>query len=223
MAPPDEIARPKPLNVNPPPPLKYGEDKVEEWTMFKQQYELFATISELGLREKEYQSAVFLHSIGNAGLKIYNNLVFANTEDKNDVKTIIKKIDGYIIGDTNETYERYKFNRRDQAEGETIDEYVAALRDLAKSCNFCSCPDLKESLLRDRIVLGIREDQVRKELLQKRKLSLDEAVDHCRSCEASSRAMRSITEKKETIHKVESRKQKKQRGKACYFCGGIHD
>ena len=72
-------------------------------------------------------------------------------------------------------------------------------------------------------MLGVREDQVRKELLQKRKLSLDEAVDHCRSCEASSRAMRLITEKKETIHKVESKKQKKQRGKVCYFCGGIHD
>ena len=166
---------------------------------------------------------MLLHSMGSVGLKIYNSLEFTDQEDKEEIKTIIKKMDEYIIGDTNETYERYKFNRRNQAEGENIDEYVAALKDLAKSCGFCACAGLKDSLLRDRIVLGVKEDQLRKELLLKRKLSLGEAIDHCRSYEASAQAMKGIVERKEAVNKMDAKKQpKKQKTMSCYFCGEMH-
>ena len=214
----------QPLDVNLPPPLKYGENKVEEWQLFKQQFGLYSTISELTERDEKYQTAVFLHSMGSVGLKIYNSLEFTDQENKEEIKTIIKKMDEYIIGNSNETYERYKFNRRNQAEGENIDEYVAALKDLAKSCGFCACVGLKDSLLRDRIVLGVKEDQLRKELLQKRKLSLGEAVDHCRSYEASAQAMQSIVDEKEAVHKIKMKRQYQtlKTKKTCYFCGEIH-
>ena len=45
------------------------------------------------------------------------------------------------------------FNLRKQRSGESIDDYVPNLRNLAKSCKFCDC--LGESLLRDRIVMGV--------------------------------------------------------------------
>jgi hypothetical protein len=56
-----------------------------------------------------------------------------------------------IHGKTNETYERYCFNKRDQEQGENIDTYVAALRTLVKTCNYGT---LEDSLIRDRIVSG---------------------------------------------------------------------
>ena len=96
------------------------------------------------------------------------------------------KMHDFIIGDTNETYEMIAYTNLtdgtrpgDQTEGENIDKYVADLKDLTRTCNFCSCADLKDSLLRDRIALGVRDDQLKKEMLQKRKLSLEEAIDHC--------------------------------------------
>ena len=73
------------------------------------------------------------------------------------------------MGATNEIYERNRFNKRDQEAGESIESYVATLRSLAKSCNYC---ELTDSLIRDRIVVGIRENSFRKKLLQGSKLTL---------------------------------------------------
>jgi hypothetical protein len=55
-------------------------------------------------------------------------------------------------------------NSRDQKEGETIEQYITVLRTLAQSCNFCTC--LGETLLRDRVVLAVKDNSVRKRLLQ---------------------------------------------------------
>ena len=56
--------------------------------------------------------------------------------------------------------------------------------------------------MRDRIVKGIRDSGTRKHLLQKRQLTLQAAVDICRSCEAASAKMKSIDDSVHKVHKV---------------------
>jgi hypothetical protein len=106
--------------------------------------------------------------------------VFANEGEANDVDNVIAKFENFCIG---ETYERYCFNKRDQEQGENIDTYVAALRTLVKTCNYGT---LEESLIRDRIVIGIRDNATRKKLLQDAKLTLNSCVDICRANEKTS-------------------------------------
>lgn len=67
-----------------------------------------------------------------------------------------------MIGETNATYERYLFNKHEQESGESFDAYLTNLLSLAKTCNF---GQLKENLIRDRIVIGIRDNSIRKKLL----------------------------------------------------------
>ena len=145
-----------------------------------------------------YQCAVFLHCIGPAGIKIYNGLEFAPAgpgnniaEDNEDIRTIIEKFDKYIIGETNETYERYVFNKREQKPEESVELCISALKDLIQSCNFCDC--MRDSLMRDRIVLGTCHNSTRKVLLQRRNISLKDAVDICRGSEVTKQQMTSIS------------------------------
>ena len=50
---------------------------------------------------------------------------------------------------------------------------------MVKTCNFCdNCID---SLIRDRIVLGVREKEARSALLKKRELTLKDAIDICKA------------------------------------------
>ena len=110
--------------------------------------------------------------------------------DTRDIATILKKFDEQIIGKLNETYERYKFNSRKQATGEQFDMYLTDLRHLAKNCNFCNC--LCDTLLRDRIVMGIHDNETRKRLLEMKDLTLDRCVGVCRAYEATETRMQSI-------------------------------
>jgi len=88
---------------------------------------------------------------------------FPNETEQKTLSKIVEKFDEFVIGEVNETYERYVFNRQNQGQDESIDAYIAALRSLAKTCGFCVC--LADSLLRDQIVLGVKNN-VRKRLLQ---------------------------------------------------------
>ena len=68
-------------------------------------------------------------------------------------------------------------------------QYVTSLRTLAKTCNF---GQLENDLIRDRVVMGIRDNTTRKKLLQVAKLSLSQCIDVCRSYEKTSQQLESM-------------------------------
>ena len=89
------------------------------------------------------------------------------------------------------------FNSRDQKEGEVIDVYVGELRTLAKPCNFCTC--LNDTLIPDRIVLGIRDGGTRKQLLRQGKLTLQKCIKIAKSDEVSNTQLKNNPHKKMSI------------------------
>ena len=77
--------------------------------------------------------------------------------------------------------------------GENIDAYVTDLKNKASLCEFST---LKDSLIRDRIVCGIRSDEVRARLLRDPDLTLVKAIDACRAAETSQTQLKGLTEEK---------------------------
>ena len=80
---------------------------------------------------------------------------------------VLRLMEHHCLGKTNIIYERFMLNRRAQAEGETIDQYLTALKELAKTCQY---GPMQDDILRDRVVVGIRDDGLRKQLLHKKDL-----------------------------------------------------
>ena len=195
-------------------------------------------IAQLDSKPPAYKVALFLHYIGVEALKIFNGFQFDCPEDKHNLVKIMEKFDEFTIGELNETFERYTFNSRNQSENETIDAYVTALRTLAKTSNFCDC--MRDSIIRDRIVLGIRDNRTRKRLLQERKLTLPKCIDLSKSSEATNSQLKTISgAQSEDVHSVKDKhpspkrrddKSKKGRewkpetnlSKTCKFCGKVH-
>ena len=178
------------------------------------------------------------HSIVIEAIRIFNGLKFSDGEDRNNMADVIKKFDQHFLGQTQEFFERFQFNRRNQESGESIDEYVSVLRNMAKTCGFCDC--MRELLIMDRILLGILDDKTREELLSTHDLTLVKALEICRAREAATIHMKAL--KNEEINKVKgTQKQKKPmkprdrtKGKQhqtettratikkCYFCKQVH-
>jgi len=82
------------------------------------------------------------------------------------------------------------FNGRQQEPCESFDTFVGDLRRLVHNCEYGT---VEESAIRDRFILGIRDDATRKKLLHSRKLDLTKAIDICRSLEATTRQLRAIS------------------------------
>src|SRR6218665_271847 len=163
-----------------------------------QKWKNYAVVTNLTQQSQKYQVALLLHIIGDGALKTYNGFNFTTSDDDRTVDENLTKFDEFAVGEVNETYERYLFHKRNQNDGETFESFLTALRLLIKSCNFCdNCID---SVLRDRIVLGIREAETRQLLLRERALTLEKAVDIFRAGETASTQSRAY--RTDTIHLV---------------------
>ena len=119
---------------------------------------------------------------------------FGNEEEKTDIDKVIELPDAYFIGETNEIYEAYLFNQRVQEVGESFDAFLTALRSLAKTCNFGA---MQDRMIRDRVVVGIRDNGTRKKLLAENKLTLNKCIDICRASETTSKQLKEMSHAEE--------------------------
>ena len=90
-----------------------------------------------------------------------------------------------------------------------MDAYVGELRTLAQSCNFCTC--LHDTLIRDRIVLGIRDGGTRKRLLRQGKLTLQKCIEIAKSDEVSNTKLKNMDQTTpEDVYKVNQKISSKE-------------
>ena len=85
--------------------------------------------------------------------------------------------------------QRFKFNTRNQAEGESIATYLAALRTLAEHCEY---RDSLKDMLRDRLVCGVLHEGTQKRLLYEKDLTYQKAVELAQSIELAEKDMKDI-------------------------------
>ena len=171
------------------PRLELISNLAKTWKSWKQLWDAYETVTGLNEKDSKLRVATFVTCIGPDALDIHNGLPFQNDEEKGDMNKILELWNSYCIGETNIIYERYKFNNRNQDLNESIDTYASALRALASTCDF---GELKDQLIRDRIVCGMQNNAVRRKLLQEPKLTLGRCLDVCRAAEATSAQIKAM-------------------------------
>ena len=157
------------LNLPLRQPLQLRGNTAVTWKRFRQAWNNYEIASCSKTQDKEFRTATLLTCIGQDALEIYDGLAFDNDDQRKDIDLVIQKLEEFCVGTTNEIYQRYVFNKRDQGVGESIGTYVASLRSLAKTCNYGA---LSDNLIRDRTVVGILDKGIRNKLLQESKLTL---------------------------------------------------
>ena len=216
-----------------PKQLPVTGNLAQHWRDWKQIWTSYEILSNLQVRDNKYRIATCITCIGADALRIYNSLPFDNDEDKSDMDKVLAAMEKYCLGETNVIYERFVFNQRAQQDEETFDQFLTALKELAKTCNFAAMHD---ELVRDRIVVGVKDYSVRKLFLQKKNLTLQECADMCRASESTNEKMKVMTSK-ETVHALQAQAQRKkaaeswrqERAKSsdkpqeCKYCGKSHD
>ena len=105
-----------------------------------------------------------------------------SSEEIKNYDTIVKKFDSHFVPQHNVIFERAKLNQRKQQTGETVNSFITDLYCLSEQCKYS---DLKDEMIRDRIVVGLldRKLSVSEKLQLDEKLTLHKAVEQCRQSE----------------------------------------
>ena len=103
------------------------------------------------------------------------------TADERKMYTDVKAgFDAFFVPKKNVIYERAKFNQCVQLLREMVDSFITALYGLAEHCKY---GQLRNELIRDRIVLGLRNFSLSEKLQLDRDLTLETAITKIRHSE----------------------------------------
>ena len=84
----------------------------------------------------EVHRDTFLYIMGPESDKIFHSLKFnvvnGTPESDENFETLTRKFDEYFVVKKNVIYERSLFQNRKQVQGETVEEFYRALRDLVR-------------------------------------------------------------------------------------------
>ena len=121
-------------------------------------------------------------------------LSFNLTEEDSKKYSVMKdKFESYFVKRKNIIYQRVNFNAREQEDGESVDTFITSLYSLAEKCVFVN---LYDDMIRDRIIVGIK-DTVLSELMQlDDDLTLEKTSKMVRQSEQVKQEQRDIREEK---------------------------
>ena len=176
-----------------PAPLSFEGNCAENWRIFEQEYDIFIAAAYHNAPKKT-RAFMLLNLAGSEAIERERSFTYKPAvitdggeivtpgETREDPAVLKQKFKEICDPRTNVTIERHAFNSRTQRSGESIQAYVADLRNKASTCQF---GELKEGMIRDRLVCGIQKDNVRKLLLREADLTLPKALSICQIHEIS--------------------------------------
>jgi hypothetical protein len=96
-----------------PAPLEFSGNIAENYKKFKQRVNICMTANGLHQKSEEVKVAIFLNTIGEEGIDIFNNFKLSD-EDQKKYDLIVKRFDEYLLPKKNVIYERFLFYKRVQ-------------------------------------------------------------------------------------------------------------
>ena len=148
-----------------------------------------------------------------------------STKSYDELKEVLNR---HLSPQPLEIAERFRFHKRNQREGESVQAYSVEIKRLSEHCNFG--PHLDQSL-RDRLVCGLRDTAIQKIPLQEADLTFQIAYDKAVALEMASRdatelhsnaSSSQLGQEVKSIHAMAKKPQPKGNFSACQSCGKIN-
>ena len=216
---------------------------LNEFSRWEQRWSDFCVTQHFSGQSSETQVAAFRSCLDDDLVRFLRQGIISvpDIADQSEatVAQLVVAIKSYIRTQQNPLLDRIKFFSRIQDVGESFDEYFASIKELEVACDFAvsescaSCKMSNEQTLRDRLVIGLRDNETRHKLLAISNLSLAEAVTLARAEEAarvtksglgasvSTNAVKSSykKQKQQKLQASNASNQTSSHGQRCSGCG----
>ena len=193
--------------------------ETDDWKSYWGRLQQFFVANEIS--DKVKQRAVFLSVCGSATYQLIRSLVAPGNPADKELAVLVKLVEDFVSPPSSSIVQRFHFNSRVQKDSETIMQYVAELRKVSEYCEFGTTLD---SMLRDRLVCGVRDVRLQRRLLAESNLTFSKALDLAVAAELAEKNVRDLqntqthTATQDQVHAVD----KEVNGIACHRCGGRH-
>ena len=188
---------PEPLNI-------YSNTLAEDYLKWRKQINVYLTACGADEKPKKVIKCIILNCAGPGIISAAKQFVYAEGEHEEDPGELLKKIAAYCNPQKHESLDAYLFWNIDWKPGTSFDYFLTELRSKADPCNFGT---MKDRLLRDKIIFSVpaRLHQV---LLRENPLTLDKAVQICRSFDASQTQSKQMHRQQDNVvYKVAKREE----------------
>ncbi|UYV76586.1 K02A2.6-like, partial [Cordylochernes scorpioides] len=152
-----------------------------EWLKWRKRFERYLVVSGMKKKEEADKIDLFMYLMGDRADDIFRTFKFEKEEEATKIDSVLKAFDSHFCVRKNIIYERAKFNSRIQEDREPVNEFITSLYKLADSCEF---EGLHDQLIRDRIVVGVRDKALSERMQLDSELTLEKAVKMVRQQEA---------------------------------------
>ncbi|KAG8130738.1 hypothetical protein E2320_017287 [Naja naja] len=156
----------------------------ETWESYIERFDCFLEASDLVDLTGSRRRVLFLNFCGKQMFDTAIALLAPQPLNSVTWETLMAKLKTHYAPTPSRIARRHAFHRREQAEGETVNQFMVGLRTAALYCEF---KELDDALL-DQLVCGLKDLQIQRRLLAKPDLTLQLALDEAYAAELSNKS-----------------------------------
>jgi len=206
------------------------DETQEPWELYIDRLEEFFVANKI--ESDDQKRAILNAQVGAKAYQLINKLLSPKKPKEATFTEICTVMQNHCVPTTSVIVERCKFSDRVRRPGESISDYVAAIRGIAQKCDF---GEELNTNLRDRLVTGIQDLHIKRTLIaQGDKLDFKKALETAQSMEQADKHARDLGGSSKPVHQVNKFKQTSRNSKpktdsrpkgagastkACYRCG----
>lgn len=145
-----------------------------QWKVFKSQFNIYKVAKKYSALSEDEQICNMLVQMGQDSVPIYEQFSFddSRADTKKTLANAVKFFDNYFEPVKNLMFERVKFNSIRQGEL-SIHQFIVKVQNQAEYCDY---GQVKGELIRDRIVVGVRDQKLREYLIDIEDLDLPKCI-----------------------------------------------
>ncbi|KAE8748982.1 hypothetical protein FOCC_FOCC004149 [Frankliniella occidentalis] len=139
-----------------------------DWADWKSRWTQYHMLAQLDRQSDAYQANSLLYIMGKRANQVVETLDLS-AADRGKYAEVLAAFDNLYKATKNTVYDRARFFRRAQQPGEPVADFIMDVKRLAAPCEF---GNLKDSLIRDIIILGIADEALSQALVLDATLNL---------------------------------------------------
>ena len=210
--------------------MKPFNPSLEDWETYEERLQHYFIANDVADATKK--RSILLTVCGAQTYKLLRSLVADGSVGTTSYERLVELLKQHFNPKPSVIVQRWHFNTRVQAPGESIANYIAALRALALHCDY---GDKLSEMLRDRLVCGVNHKGTRLKLLGEPDLTFDRAKKIAETVESTERDSKKLEQKpgatlpspapeagKLNFTQSKGDLKPRQSKVTCYRCGGPH-